>query len=1089
MLIFSCTKKQDEGPTLFKRVDVKDSGIDFQNNLSETDDFNIIEYLYYYNGGGVATGDINNDGLVDLYLTANQGPNKLYLNKGNFKFEDITEQSGIEEVGTWSTGAIMADVNADGFLDIYLSQVGDYKEAKGRNQLFINNQDGTFTEQAEAYGLDFVGFSTHAGFFDYDKDGDLDMYLLNHSIKNPEVFVPITERNESFAGGDKIFQSQLAQGEAKYIDVTEETGIYSSPLGFGLGLSLSDINQDGWVDIYVSNDFTENDYLYINQKDGTFKEELESHIQHTSRFSMGNFAADINNDAEVDIFTTDMLPGDPEIWKKSVGEDKVEVYRIKEQFGYGPQYVRNTMQMNLGNGMFSDISLFSDNFATDWSWSPLIFDMDNDGLQDIHITNGIYKRPNDLDFVNYMNSNPGAMEDNDLERERIRTLPTLKIPNYAGLNQGQGRFKAQIAGMQLGFNEPTYSNGSAYADLDNDGDLDLVINNIDQDVFLYENTLNKENAFLNVRFKGSEFNTFGIGAKVYIKSKESTYYRENQNSRGFQSSISPEVHFGLGKITVPISIKVVWPDGKEQLLEEQSVNQSITLNYSDAQFLDTPEASDDNTSKISIASWNIDYKHIEDEYNDHLREYLLPRRFSHEGPALAVGDVNGDGLDDIYFGGAKDQPGELWIQGINGKFTRQIARVFEQLQRAEDTEAKFFDADNDGDLDLYISSGGNELQIGMLFNFDRLYLNDGSGNFTFSPGSLRQVGSIGSSLAVADFNGDGNNDVFVASNVVPGEYGMNPQQILLINDGRGFYQNQTQARIQFAQQLGMINAAQAIDFDNDGDMDLVLAGEWTGIQLLENDGRGVFKRFESELSNLKGWWYSLEVADLNNDGLPDIVAGNLGLNSKLKASPEQPVTLYLGDLDDNDQVDPIIFHFQQGKETPFASRDDLMKQVSKIKKLHSGYAEYAQSSGPEDILGDGYKNIPHKKANEFRSHAFINQGNGEFKAIALPEAAQLSPTMKIISDDFNSDGATDLMLFGNNYGFRTDFGRADAKPITLLLGNNDGTFVGADDHLLNTKETWGEYRDARKIAIAGENYVLAVRNNGSPTLLKLNSNQ
>lgn len=1088
LLIFSCTP-EDKTPALFQRIDAQASGIDFENTLDETDDFNIIEYLYYYNGGGVAAGDINNDGLIDLYFTANQEPNKLYLNKGGFKFEDITDKSGIQEEGTWSTGAVMADVNGDGYLDIYLCQVGDYKEAKGRNQLFINNQDGTFTEKAKEYGLDFVGFSTQAAFFDYDNDGDLDMYLLNHSIKNPEVFLPITERSENTPGGDKIYQSQLAQGEQKFIDVTEETGIYSSTLGFGLGLAISDINKDGWQDIYVSNDFTENDYLYINQQDGTFKEQLESHIQHTSRFSMGNFVADINNDSEVDIFTTDMLPGDPEIWKKSVGEDKIEVYRIKEQFGYGPQYVRNTMQMNLGNGMFSDISLFSDNFATDWSWSPLIFDMDNDGLQDMHITNGIYKRPNDLDFVNYMNSNPGAMEDEDLEKARINSLPTLKIPNYAGLNQGGGQFKGSIEGMKLGFEEPSYSNGSTYADLDNDGDLDLVINNLEQEVFLYENQSGKENAYLNVRFKGSEFNTFGIGAKVYVTSYESTFFRENQNSRGFQSATAPEVHFGLGKTAGPVGMRVVWPDGKIQNLEEQAVNQTIVLDYANAEASQIPSNLRLTIPHISVAEWNVDFKHREDEFNDHLREYLLPRKYSHEGPAMAVGDVNGDGLDDIYFGGAKDQPGELWIQENNGKFKRQIARVFEQLQRAEDIEARFFDADGDSDLDLYIASGGNEQAAGMLFNYDRLYLNDGKGNFSFSPGSLTQVGSIGSSLAVADFDGDSDLDVFVASNIVPGSYGTDPQQFLLINDGRGFYQNQTQARIQGFETLGMLNAAEAIDFDGDGDMDLVVAGEWTGIQLLQNDGRGVFQRVENELSSTHGWWYSLEIVDINKDGLPDIVAGNLGLNSKLKASKEEPVTLYLGDLDGNDQIDPLIFHYQQGKETPFASRDDLMKQVSKIKKYHSNYQEYAQNSGPEVILGDGYESFPRKTANEFRSQVFINKGNGNFQALALPEVAQLSPVMDIVSDDFNNDGHIDLLLFGNNYGFRTDFGRADAKPITLLFGNGDGSFKPTDDHILNTRETWGEYRGAQKINIGGEAYVLAVRNNDFITLLKLNTNQ
>ncbi|WP_420384793.1 VCBS repeat-containing protein [Roseivirga sp.] len=1087
ILISSCSEEKDQ-PALFRRVPIEESGIDFTNTLTESPDFNIIEYLYFYNGGGVAAGDINNDGLIDLYFTANQKPNRLYLNEGNFKFKDITQSSGISEIGNWSTGATMADVNGDGYLDIYLCQVGDYKDAKGRNQLFINNQDGTFTEQAEAYGLDFVGFSTHSAFFDYDNDGDLDLYLLNHSIKNPEVFVPINERFENIPGGDKIYQNQLAQGEDKFIDVTPETGIYSSALGFGLGLGISDINKDGWPDIYVSNDFAENDYLYFNQQDGTFKEQLESHIQHTSRFSMGNFVADINNDAQVDIFTTDMLPDDPEIWKKSIGEDKIEVYRIKEQFGYGDQYVRNTLQLNLGNGMFSDISLFSDNFATDWSWSPLIFDMDNDGLQDIHITNGIYKRPNDLDFVNYMNSNPGSMEDDELEQARINSLPTLKIPNYAGLNKGEGRFDSQIKDMRLGFEEPSYSNGSTYADLDNDGDLDLIINNLEQEVFLYENQSPKTNGYLNIRFKGPRFNAFGIGAKVYVTSYEQMFYRENFNSRGFQSSTSPELHFGLGETEGPVSLEVVWPDGKTQHIEKQEINQTIVIDYNEAE-----EGKIDTGSKtqtyLSIARSGIDYKHREDEFDDHLREYLLPRKYAHEGPAMAVGDVNGDKLDDIYFGGAKDQPAELWIQKRDGTMERKLEVVFEQLQRAEDISAEFLDVDGDNDLDLYIISGGNEFQDGHLFTYDRIYLNDGQGNFNFSPGALDRVGSQGRTTAIADFDGDSDPDVFVGSNVVAGAYGQNPPHFLLMNNGRGFFQNQTQARMPFFMNLGMINAAEAIDFDADGDMDLVIAGEWTGIQLLQNDGRGVFSLVENELSTLNGWWYSLQVTDINGDGKPDLLAGNLGLNSKLKASKEEPVSLYYSDLDGNGQSDPFIFHFQNGKETPFASRDDLIKQVSAIKKLHSNYQEYAQNSSPEDILGEKFPEMPHKTAVEFRSMAFINQGNGQFKALAMPEVAQLSPVMDMVTQDFNEDGNPDVLLFGNLYGFRTDFGRADAKPITLLLGNGDGTFTPTDDHTLNTGESWGEYRKAAKIELNGTHYIIAIRNNDSAVLLKVNSNQ
>ncbi|MEC7752810.1 VCBS repeat-containing protein [Roseivirga sp. UBA1976] len=1071
------TDSQSKKPVLFKKVPSEKSGVSFRNTLTDSPNFNIIEYLYFYNGGGVATGDINNDGLIDLYFTANQAPNRLYLNKGNFEFEDITQKSGITESGTWSTGAVMADVNGDGFLDIYLCQVGDYKEAKGSNQLFINNQDGTFSEQSKAYGLDFVGFSTHAAFFDYDRDGDLDMYLLNHSIKNPEVFVPVNERSKSSPGGDKLYQNQLAQGKKGFVDVTEQAGIYSSVLGFGLGLAISDINKDGWPDIYVSNDFTENDYLYINQQNGTFKEQLEKHIQHTSRYSMGNFVADINNDAQVDIFTTDMLPEDPEIWKKSIGEDKVEVYRIKEQFGYGDQYVRNTLQLNLGNGMFSDISLFAENFATDWSWAPLIFDMNNDGLQDIHITNGIYKRPNDLDFVNYLNSNPGAMDEDQMERARINSLPTLKIPNYAALNAGNGRFNTQPFEFDLGFDEPTYSNGSAYADLDNDGDLDLIINNIEQEALLYQNTLTENNSYLKIRFEGSEHNAFGIGAQVYIRLPETTLFRENFNSRGFQSSVAPELHFGLGKNTMPVSVEVIWPDGKRQQLDHVSLNQTLTLYYSEAKTASESNTRDEK-ALFSTHGSLFDYRHREDEFNDQLREYLMPRKFSTEGPALAIADVDGDGLEDIYLGGAKDQPAELWLQQPNGQFKRKLAAIFERLQRAEDINARFFDADNDGDQDLYVVSGGNEYEDGQVFNFDRLYLNDGRGNFQFSPGALNRIGSQGKALAIADFDGDGDQDVFVGANVVPGAYGKDPQHFLLINNGRAYFEDQTNQRLQAPTELGMINAAEPIDFDGDGDIDLVLAGEWTGITLLQNNGSGQFEKASiPDFVNTQGWWFSLHVTDVNNDGLPDIVAGNLGLNTKLKASEERPVTLSVNDIDGNGQIDPIIFHYQNGKQTPFASRDDLIKQVSKIKKLHSNYEDYAKNSSPETLLGEYFTQGYVKTAKTFESVVFLNKGNSRFQRISLPATAQLSPVMSIVSGDYNEDGHTDLLLFGNNYSFRTDLGKANARPITLLLGQGNGHFEHTHDSYLNNASTWGEFRTAGVVVVNGKETVLALRNN------------
>lgn len=1083
LLIWSCTNESKE-PTLFKLLPKEQTRINFQNKVSESPGFNILEYLYFYNGGGVASGDINNDGLIDLFFTSNQESNKLYLNKGGLQFEDITDKAGLAGTGTWSTGVTMADVNADGFLDIYVSQVGDYKEAKGHNELFINNQDGTFTEAAEAYGLNFTGFSTQAAFFDYDLDGDLDMYLLNHSIKNPEVFTDASARKKHTEGGDKLFQNQAAQGSNTFVDVTQSSGIYSSVIGFGLGLSISDVNGDNWPDIYVSNDFTENDYLYINNQDGTFEEQLESRIQHTSRYSMGNEIADLNNDGLGEIITTDMLPSNPEIWKKSVVEDKSEVYKIKLGYGYGHQYVRNTLQRNLGEGQFSDVSLFTNTFASDWSWSPLIFDMDNDGLQDIHITNGIYKRPNDLDYLNYQSNTNEVQQKSqeELEAFLIETLPTLKIPNYAG--QNKGNFNIEAAASNWGLDQESYSNGSAYADLDNDGDLELIINNIEQDAFIYQNQSDSSNAFLKVSLKGSEFNSFGIGAKVIVRTGRNSYTRENFNTRGFQSAVSPTLHFGLGDNHTIDEVKVIWPDGNEQKLTNIKTNQSITLDRQNSQ-KPRLKLSSNTTPTLEVAKSPFDFIHKEDQFTDFDREYLIPRNYNHEGPALAVADVNNDGLEDVYFGGAKDQPGELWVQGTGGKFTPQPSPVFKQLARAEDIASHFFDADGDGDQDLYISSGGNEFKEGQLFSYDRLYLNDGKGNFQFSPRALPQIGSQGKTIAISDIDNDGDLDVFLGSNIVAGSYGTNPQQYLLINNGRGLFENQIDKRISSHKVIGMINDAKWFDYDQDGDKDLLVAGEWTPLLLYENDGKGNFKpAVVNAFDKTEGWWYSLEIADFNNDGKPDIIAGNLGLNTKLKASEEEPVRLYLDDFDNNGQADPFIYHYQEGIESPFATRDDLIKQMAGIKKLHKNYSSYASLKGPKDLLGNALnESVLVKKANTFESIVFLNQGNKQFKTIALPQEAQYSSIMDIVAEDIDGDKVTDLLLFGNNYTYRNDYGRVDSKPITLLLGKGDGRFISQKDESLNTSQSWGEFRNASKLNIAGKQFYIAVRNNDSPILL------
>ena len=971
-------------------------------------------------------------------------------------------------------------MNADGLLDIYVCAVGDYKVAKGKNELFINKGDGTFTESGKEYGLDYKGFSTQAAFFDYDKDGDLDMYLLNHAVKNAEVFRPSKNRNKVDQVGDKIFKSLVAQGQNKFEDVTQETGIYSSNLGFGLGLAISDINNDNWPDIYISNDFTENDYLYINNQDGTFTEELESRIQHTSRYSMGNVIADLDNDMNMDIVTTDMLPSDPKIWRKSLGEDKSEVYNTKLRFGYDDQYVRNTVQMNLGNGQFSDISLLTESFATDWSWSPLIFDMNNDGLQDLHISNGIFKRPNDLDFINYVISNTEANNsEKEIQAQQIADLPTLKIPNYVGLNKDNMTLSS--AALDLGLNQPSYSNGSAYGDLDNDGDLDLVLNNTNQEAFIYENRADSTLNYIKVMLRGPKMNPFGVGAKVSVNGQ----LRENYNTRGFQSSVSNTLHFGLGTETRLLNIKVQWPDGSIQTIDADH-DQLVLVNYSSSEEKQTPEQITGVKNLSLTASIPFDYSHAENEYNDFDREYLIPRKYSSEGPALAVGDVNGDGLDDVYLGGAKYQPGQIWIQSKGGLFKQRPTEIFKQLAQAEDIDADFFDADNDGDLDLYVISGGNEFTEKQIFSFDRLFfLNDGKGNFQFSPGALRQVGGQGRVVAKGDFNGDGFKDLFIGLNTVAGSYGQSPNHHLLFNGGDGNYQAQPQ-NIKTRKTLGAINDAKWVDLDGDGDQDLLFNGEWNGVRFLENKGDDSFEEdVLMGLEDTEGLWYSLEVADLNNDGLLDIIAGNIGNNSKLKARQNKPLKLYLGDFDNNGQTDPILFHYQEGKETPFATRDDLIKQVSAFKKLHSSYLDYSNLESAHELLGNT-NSVEIKEAKVLSSMVFMNKGNMNFGQIELPREAQLSNVGDILVSDFNRDNNPDLILFGNDFSYRNDYGRLDSKPITTLLGNGDGTFKHLNDAHLNTAESWGEYRKAKQMTIDGKPYILALRNRDKPTLISIN---
>lgn len=1065
--LFSCGKKAE--PTLFELLPEEKTGISFENKLTSTAELNILEYLYFYNGGGVAAGDINNDGLVDLYFTGNQVPNKLYLNKGNFKFEDITEPAGVDRGGGWSTGVTMADVNGDGLLDIYVSQVGDYKTIKGKNKLYINQGDQKFIDLADEYGVGFVGFSTHAAFFDYDRDGDLDMYLLNHSIKSPEVFAKAENRSQSDPGGDKLFKNLASEGERGFADVTEEVGIYSSVLGFGLGVGIEDLNGDGWLDIYVSNDFTENDYLYLNQQDGIFQESLESLISNTSRYSMGNDLADLNGDGLPEIFTTDMLPEDPEIWMKSVGEDKTEVYQIKKQFGYGDQFVRNHLQLNRGKDGFSDVALFSGVFASDWSWAPLIFDMDNDGLPDIHITNGIVKRPNDLDFIQYSQESDPNLTMEEVRKRQIDMLPSVKLPNPAYRNEGNLTFTNQA--QNWGLNQASYSNGSAYADLDNDGDLDLVINNLDQASFVYQNHSEKSgNSFLRVNLEGKDLNPFGLGAKVTLHSAEKSWSQRLSTSRGFQSGTSTTLVFGLGKTAQIDSVLVNWSNGESEIFSGIQVNQTALFKQGTgkAYSFNKPIQED------SIAFPQIDWTHLEKtELDETKREYLIPRSFSQIGPALAVGDVNTDGLDDVYLGGAKDQAGALFLQNPNGTFTEVANPIFQQLAKAEDVVAEFADFNGDGKLDLYVGSGGNEYESGNLFLNDRIYFGDGKGGFQFIPIALPPIGEITSTLAIHDIDGDGDLDIFTGAAVVPGDYGANPKSTLLINQGNGQFKDETEAWFGAEAKLGMINSAVWEDLNGDEKAELILTGDWQPIRVFElSQNNKLVEKTISGLENSTGWIQTLLIEDINEDGKKDIVAGNLGLNSKLKASSEKPVWLYHHDFDGNGQADPLIFHYMGEKLVPLASRDDLIKQLSAVKRMHSSYLEYAAVSDPEDLFPKEILDQADKKSTEeFRSGVYFQQADGSFSFTPFPFTAQLSP---IMSMNWDEDSQT-ISLGGNFSGFRVDLGKSTASAFSGWKWENEGF---EEVRVSTSIPAQSEVRNLRSISVLGKKWKIAATNNG-----------
>ena len=1023
-LLVSCQEDRDAFNSIpFVTLGADQTGISFSNQLTYSTGLNIIEYLYYYNGGGVAVGDINNDGLEDLYFTANQLPDRLYLNKGNLTFEDISVSAGLDMEATWSNGVSMEDVNNDGFLDIYVTKVGLFNKNGSHNMLYLNNGDNSFTEQSEAYGLNFSGFSTQATFFDYDRDGDLDMYLLNHGIHSIRSYGTTEKRSEKDSlSGDRFYENKLNEGKAFFEEVTEAANILSSPLGYGLAITASDINADGWMDLYVGNDFHENDYIYINNKDKTFTESSSTYINHSSRFTMGVDFADMNNDGLFDVFTTDMMPYEADILLKSGGEDTDKVTQIKKDLGFGPQYSRNHFHVKKEYGDYAEIALKTQTFATDWSWSVLLQDFDNDGLNDIFVSNGIAKRPNDLDYINFLsNVNYAAYEksqDDILKKELIDQMPVLKIPNILFKNKGELQF-SEVKESFVG--KPSLTNGTAYSDLDNDGDLDLILNNLNAQASILENkTVGDSSNYLSINLKGDSSYSIIKGTQVTLYAGQKKFRKEQQTTKGFQSSSTQKLFFGLGEISKIDSISIRWPDGKTQGLGAYQTNQELVINRN-------IEAYQKSLLTTTIPDYTISvfsFQHKENIYLDYEREQLMPEKLSKEGPAVVLNDFNGDGIKDIYIGGARYQESKLYIGTKNKTYTERKTIDFIKDINFEDVDAASFDFDNDGDLDLYVVSGGGDFKENENYLMDRIYINDGKANFSRFKIVLAQTN--GGTVEVADFDNDGFDDLFIGSRSLPGAYGLSPYSFLLRNNTMFGFEMTLKSR------FGLVTDSAWADINNDDLIDLVVVGDWMPITVVLNKGAAKFEiaNQSMNMTDTEGMWNTVAIEDIDGDGLLDIIAGNAGTNFKWQASVEKPVFLYLDDFDENEQLDPIIFYNYFGDYVPFSSKNKLSVQLPYLKKKFNSYKKFSGVRNIQDLTDRNENDILEiKKIVETRSMVYLQKDN-KFEGHPLPPKAQLSSIQDFYLDQ--SPATPRLFYVGNYDQYITDLGNSSSNTGGVL---------------------------------------------------------
>ena len=1079
--------RADGAPRLFEHLPPERTGVTFVNELPERPDLNILNYLYYYNGGGVAVGDIDNDGLPDLYFTANLGRNRLYLNRGDYRFEDITELAGVAGPDGWTSGVTMADVNGDGNLDIYVSAVS-HLGMRGRNVLYINNGDRTFSDRTEEYGLGHVGYSTQAAFFDYDGDGDLDMYLLNHSTHTERAISSTPRRAVRHStAGDRLFRNDAN----RFVDVSEAAGIFGGVEGYGLGVVASDLNLDGCPDLFIANDFQENDFLYVNNCDGTFTESIARAMGHTSRFSMGVDAADFNNDGRPDLIVVDMLPEREDILKTSANAESFNVFNLKVKAGYHPQYARNTLQINRGHGRFSDIGYLAGVHATDWSWAPLFADLDNDGSKDLFITNGVYRRPNDLDYINYVgNEAVQASLQRGINEENLTLLqkmPRIPLPNYAYRNNEDLTFTNMADAWGLA--QPGFSNGAAYVDLNNSGALDLVVNNINAPAAIYRSRAREINGhhYLKVVLRGSGANTAGIGATVSIRHDGRMQMLEQMPTRGYQSSVDPRLHFGLGRSTRIDSLVVIWPDRRHQVLTDLAVDRVVTLSQSEAGGRYTRQGSGasqplfaDMTDRLAI-----DFRHRENTFFDYNREPFMPHRLSTEGPALAVGDVDGDGLDDLYLGGAKWQPGRLLIQRRDGSFRPGSEDVFRADSLPEDVDAVFFDADGDGYPDLYVVSGGNEFWGEHEALRDRLYINDGRGNFRRARDALPEAFENGSCVVPGDFNGDGHVDLFVGSRVVSRRYGLSPRSRLLQNDGKGRFTDVTLEKAPALAEAGMVSSASWLDHDRDGQLDLIVVGEWMPVRVFRQEGgRFVDRTSEAGFSGTNGWWNTVAATDLRGNGRTDLVLGNLGLNSYIRASRQEPARLYVHDFAANGTLAQILTFYKNGVSYPLAGRDELVRHIPQLRSRYVSYADFGASRIEDIFPASELKQATVLQAYSFGSAIALNNGDGTFDLRPLPVEAQFAPIYAVLAEDVDGDEHIDLVVAGNFHGVTPVRGHYDASYGLLLRGDGRGGFQPVDLEASNLVIE-GEVREMKMLRHAsGGRLIVVARNGDSPQILR-----